>query len=395
MRGGRPAAALAGAVALAGIVLALWRSEGTGRAADSPPPAAPSAVGVPVAAVVEQTVPVYLEYVGSTDAISTVALQAQVTGYLLRQVARDGADVAKGDLLYQIDPRTYQATLDQAQAQAQKDAAALEYAKNNHSRNAVMSKTGDVSIDTLQQSHSSEMQDAAALAADRAAIETAQINLAYTQIRAPFSGRLSRTQAYEGALINTAGTQLNTLVQLDPIYATFNPPDADLPQIEKYQAQSPIPAEIVVGSGNATALYSGKVTFLDNSVSRGTGTITARATVDNPQHTLLPGQFIRVRLHVTDEPKTLLVPQVAVGSSQLGSYVYVVGPDNKLAQNFVTLGADYGQLVAVTKGVAKGQSVVVGNLLKIGPGTLVKPEPAESSEKTAEASGTSPASGSR
>jgi membrane fusion protein, multidrug efflux system len=91
----------------------------------------------------------------------------------------------------------------------------------------------------------------------------------------------------------------------------------------------------------------------------------------------------------------LLVPQVAVGSSQLGSYVYVVGPDNKLAQNFVTLGADYGQLVAVTKGVAKGQSVVVGNLLKIGPGTLVKPEPAESSEKTAEASGTSPASGSR
>jgi membrane fusion protein, multidrug efflux system len=341
-------------------------------------------MAVPVSPVVEQTVPVYLEYVGSTDAIRTVTLQAQITGYLLKQVASDGADVAEGDLLYQIDPRTYRATLDQAKAQAQKDTAALTYAKANHSRNAVMSKTGDVSIDTLQQSGSSELQDTAALAADRAAIETAQINLAYTEIRAPFSGRLSLSQVHEGALISIAGTQLNTLVELDPIYATFNPPDGDLPEIEKYQAKAPIPVEIIVGAGSK-AQYSGKLTFLDNSVGRSTGTITMRATIGNPQHSLLPGQFVRVRLHVTDQPNALLVPQVAVQSSQLGSYVYIIGQDNKLTQQFVTLGSDYGPLVVVSKGVSKGQSVVVGNLLKVGQGTTVKPEPAKLAEDAAPA----------
>jgi multidrug efflux system membrane fusion protein len=123
--------------------------------------------------------------------------------------------------------------------------------------------------------------------------------------------------------------------------------------------------------------YHGKLAILDNSVGRGTGTITARALIDNPHHTLLPGQFLRVRLHITDLPHTLLVPQVAVGSSQLGKYVYVVGRDNKIQQRFVTLGDDYDPLVVVTRGVAKGESVVVGNLLKIGPGALVKPVPTQ------------------
>jgi multidrug efflux system membrane fusion protein len=133
--------------------------------------------------------------------------------------------------------------------------------------------------------------------------------------------------------------------------------------------------EIDVGSGENTAEYHGKLAILDNTVGRGTGTITARALIDNPRHTLLPGQFLRVRLHVTDLPHTLLVPQVAVASSQLGKYVYVVGPNNKVEQRFVTLGDDYDPLVVVTRGVARGESVVVGNLLKIGPGALVKAVP--------------------
>ena len=180
----------------------------------------------------------------------------------------------------------------------------------------------------------------------------------------------------EGAVISVAGTQLNTLVQLDPIYATFNPPDSDLPEIQNYQAKGAIPAEVIVGDAT-TPQYRGKLTFLDNNVGRSTGTITARATIDNPSHALLPGQFIRVRLHVADQPDTLLVPQVAVGSSQLGSYVYVVGQGSKLEQRSVTLGSDYDPLVAIAKGVAEGELVVVGNLLKIGPGMTVKPIPAK------------------
>lgn len=364
----------AGAALAVLCAVALLRG-GERPAAAAAPPAQSAGIEVPVTQVTEKTVPVYLEYIGTTDAIRTVTLQAQATGYLATRAVPDGSDVTKGELLYEIDPRPYQAALDQAKAQAEKDAAALGYAKASHHRNAVMSKTGDVSIDTLQLSASTEDQDDAALAADRAAIETAQINLDHTQIRAPFAGRLSLSQVHEGTLITTSGTQLNTLVQLDPIYATFNPPDTDLRQINAAAAKGPIPADVIVGEGT-TAQYHGKVTFLDNSVDRSTGTITLRATIENPQKTLLPGQFVRVRLHIADRPNTLLVPQVAVGSSQLGKYVYVVGPNDKVDQRYVTLGGDYGSLVEVTKGVAQGQSVVVGNLLKIGPGSPVRPVPA-------------------
>ena len=374
---------LAAGLVLAAVVLFFaLRGGEIGRAAGDPAGARPNAaVSVPVTPVVQKTVPVYLDYVGTTDAIRSVTLQAQVQGYLLKAAVPDGADVSKGELLYQIDPRNYQAALDQATAQAQKDAAALEYAEASRHRDERLTKTGDVSIDTLQQAISSEHQYVAAIAADQAAIETARLNLGYTDIRAPFAGRLSLSQVHEGALITNANTALNTLVQLDPIYATFNPPDTDLPEIEKYQTKSPIEAEVIVGSGAAARRYQGKVTFLDNTVGRSTGTITTRATIDNPDHTLLPGQFVHVRLHITDQPDTLLVPQAAVGSSQLGKYLFVVGKDNKIEEHYVTLGADYGTLVAVTKGVANGQRVVTGDLLEISPGMAVKPVEAASSRQ--------------
>ena len=369
-----------GFIAVIGLAVALpigWvavSNSGAGKGAETPPPA--PAIEVPVAAVVDKTVPVFLTYAGSTDALRTVNLQALVTGYLLKRLIPDGSDVTQGQLLFQIDPGPYQAVLDQARAQEQKDAAALEYAKASRTRNEAMAKNGDVSLDTLQQSSSSEQQFVAAVAADKAAIETAQLNLDHTQIHAPFAGRVGISLLNEGALISTSGSQINSLVQLDPIYATFNPPDGDLPQIQRYQSRAPIPVDVEVGSGENAAEYHGKLAILDNSVGRGTGTITARAVIDNPHHTLLPGQFLRVRLHVTDLPNALLVPQVAVGSSQLGKYVYVVGHDNKVEQRFVTVGDDYDPLVVITRGVAKGESVVVGNQLKIGPGALVKPVPA-------------------
>ncbi len=367
-----------GAAFTAGLVFgsgaALLALSGGGNASDPPPPPAGHAVEVPVAVVVKRTVPIFRDYVGTTEAIRSIALQAQVTGYLVKQAAADGADVAEGALLYRIDPRSYQAALDQAEAQTQRDDAALRYAAANHRRNEAMRKAGSVSLDTLQQSASSEYQASAAVAADRAAIETAQLNLAYTELRAPFAGRLGISRVYEGSLITTAGTQINTLVKLDPIYATFNPPATDLPEILARQAQAAIPAEVTAG-GAAGTPYRGALTVLDNSVDRGTGTITARATIPNPARRLLPGQFVHVRLHLADRPDTLLVPQVAVGTSLLGKYLFVVGPDDKIEQRQVTLGAVYGPLVAIGKGVTEGERVVVGNLLKIGPGTPVKPIP--------------------
>ena len=361
------------ALVLSGAVLGALLSFVAFRGSEAAAPAhrADPVISVPVTPVAKQTVPLYLDYVGATEAIRSVTLEAQVTGYLLKKVVHDGADVTAGELLYQIDPANYQAALDQAKAQAKRDKAALDYANANQQRNLALKNKGAVSLDAMQLATSTAEQDEAALAADQAAIELAQINLKHTQIRAPFAGRLSYARAHEGALITTAGAPMNTLVQLDPIYATFNPPDTDLPEIQKYQAKGSIPAEIIVGEGT-TRHYQGRLTFLDNNVDRSTGTITARATIDNPDRTLLPGQFVRVRLHVADQPNTLLVPQAAVGSSQLGKYLYVVGKGNMVEQRYVTLGPQYGTLVAVQKGVNAGELVVTGNLLRVGPGTVVK-----------------------
>jgi multidrug efflux system membrane fusion protein len=330
-----------------------------------------NALRVPVRAVVSKTVPISLDYVGTTEAIRAVTLQAKVTGYLARQAVPDGTDVKEGDLLYVLDKRDYQAALDQSKAQAARDAAALDYARARQGRNDILSKQGWVSKDTFDQVTSSTGQAEAAVQVDRALTQTAELNLDHTEIRAPFDGRLGRSQVHEGALITVAGASFNTLIQLDPIYATFNPSETDLERISTAAAKGAIDAEIILGSETGSRL-PGKLTFLDNNVDRATGTITARVTVANAAKSVLPGQYVRVRLYVGELDDALLVPQTAVGSNQIGKFVYVVGPDNKADQRYVTLGPTDGELVVVTKGVEANDLVIVGNLQRVGPGASVK-----------------------
>lgn len=358
-----------GAVTLVAIGFALLASPSHGvvRAplASGPPP-----LPVPVTSVDRQTVPEYLDFVGATEAIRNVTLEAKVTGYLASRPVGDGADVTQGQLLYQIDPRDYQAALDKATAQARRDAAAYDYARSTQHRTATLSKDGWATWDAFDQTTSTLRQSQATLAADAAAVETAALNRGYTEIRAPFAGRLGRSLVHEGTLINAAGTNLNTLVQLDPIYVTFNPSETDLDRLGKYRAKT-IPAEVTIPDHDGKR-YKGTLTFLDNTVERNTGTIVARATIANPDHSLLPGEFVRVRLHVADRPDTLLVPQVALGSNQLGKYVYVAD-NGKAAQRMVSIGATYGDRVVITKGVSAADAVIVGNLQKIAPGAPVRP----------------------
>ncbi len=292
------------------------------------------------------------------------------------QLAPDGADVKTGDLLYQIDPRDLHAALDLATAQAQRDEASLEYAKANFGRGEELVKSGFVTKDAYDQRASAMHQAEAALVADRAAIETAKLNLSYAEITAPFSGRLGRNQAPRGALVGPASGPLNTLVQLDPIYVTFNPSESDLVEITKARAAGQIDAEISLAD-QSNSVYKGELTFLDNVVDKTTGTIAARVTIANPGFTLLPGQYVRVRLHIRDEPDTFMAPQTALGSSQMGKFVYVVGAGDKAERRLLTLGPMDGDLVSVTKGLSEGDRVIVGNLQKIGPGSPVKPLPQE------------------
>ncbi|WP_026620573.1 membrane fusion protein, multidrug efflux system (plasmid) [Ensifer sp. WSM1721] len=346
--------------------------------------AAPPAMPVPVAAVVKKTIPIYLEYSARTESIRNVTLRAKVSGYLRSQEIPDGADVKQGDLLYRIDARDYEAELDQAKAQVQRDEASLAYLRSNLTRGNELATTGYLAKDTFDQRESAVRQAEAALAMSRAAVRTAEIKLDYTEIRAPFAGRLGRNLAPEGTLVSdTAGTPINNLVQLSPLYVEFNPSEAELADIQKARAAGPVQAEVFL-PGDTKPRYRGDLSFINNAVERSTGTVVARATIDNTDLTLLPGQYVRVRLHIRDEPNVLMVPETALGSSQLGKYVYLVGKGNVVEHRLVSLGPSIEGLVGLSSGVSEGDQVIAGNLQKIFPGAPVKPIPASPAKRVEE-----------
>jgi multidrug efflux system membrane fusion protein len=366
-----------GAATVAGVEIS---SHVLGEAKASAPAGAMMAMPVPVAAVVKQTLPIYLDFPGRTESIRNIALQARVSGYVDSQPAADGADVKSGDLLYQIDPRDLQAALDQAQAQTRRDAASLEYARANFGRGEELAKSGFVAKDVYDQRESAMHQAEAALAVDQAAANAARLTLGYTEIRAPFPGRLGRNQAAKGALVGPTSGPLNTLVQLDPIYVSFNPSESELAEIAKARAAGRVEAEISL-AGEPNAVRKGELAFLDNAIDKSTGTISARVTIANPDFSLLPGEYVRVRLHIKDEPDALMAPETALGSSQMGKFVYVVGAGGKAEQRLVTLGPTDGGLVSVVNGLKENDRIIVGNLQKIGPGSPIQPLPADASRK--------------
>jgi multidrug efflux system membrane fusion protein len=341
------------------------------------PPAAAAApaafvMPVPVARVVKRSIPIVLDYAARTEAIRGIALQAKVSAYVVEQRVPDGADVKAGDLLYRLDRRDFQVALDQSNAAIERDGASFDYQKASFDRGDALSKSGFLAKDNLDQRTSGLHQAEAALTADRAAQRAAQLNLDYTDIRAPFPGRLGRNQAAIGTLAGAGQTVLNTLVQIDPVYVTFDPGETDLVALQKARRAGTVEVDVTV-PGQDVPPHRGELSFIDNSVSRATGTVTARATIANADLSLLPGQYVRVSVHLREQPDALLVPQVAVGSSQLGKYVFVVGAGDRVEQRSVTLGPSQGDLVAVTGDLKPDERVVVGNVQKIGPGMPVKP----------------------
>ena len=337
-------------------------------AAPAPPP---FVMPVPVTRVVKRSIPIVLDYAARTESIRAIALQAKVSAFVLTQAVPDGTDVKAGDLLYQLDRRDFQVALDTANASVERDQASLDYQRSSYDRGDALSKSGYLAKDNFDQRTSALHQAEAALAADRAAVRAAKLNLDYTEIRAPFPGRLGRNQASVGTLVGAGNSVLNTLVQLDPIYVSFNPGETDLVALEKARHAGTVAVDVTV-PGQDVPAHKGELTFIDNSVDRSTGTVTARATIANADLSLLPGQYVRVSVHLREQPDALLVPQVAIGSSQLGKYVYVDGANDTVEQKMVSLGPVQGSLVVVSDGVSEGARVITGNVQKIGPGMPVK-----------------------
>jgi membrane fusion protein, multidrug efflux system len=332
---------------------------------------------VPFIVVMGKTVPIYRSFPGTIQAIRSVTIQARVTGYLAKQGAPDGADVASGALLYRIDPKDYQAAFAQALASLRQASASLRYARVSQGRNQLLARDGWVSLDRFDQANSTLHEGEANLASDDASLQEAALNLSRTEISAPFAGRLSHSQAFTGSLITVAGAALNTLVQLDPIYVSFNPAEVNLVAIMREQERAPIQTAVFVDGG--APRHPGPLTFLDTQVSQSTGTILLRATIANPDRSLLPGEYVTARLHLGDLRNALLVPQSAVGSTQIGQTLLVVGKGDKVEERIVKLGDSEGDMVVVAHGLKPGDRVIIGQLQKLRPGAHVQPEKASPS----------------
>jgi multidrug efflux system membrane fusion protein len=331
-----------------------------------PPPVRP----VMVAKVVQKDVPRYLDEIGTCAAYETVQVQAQVAGQIMERNFQDGADVKKGDLLFTIDPRPYQAALDQAKAQAVLDQITLKRQQELRARSVVSPQD----LDTAQaNAHKSE-----------AAAEAAQVNFDYCYIKSPINGRIGLRNVDVGNLVGPSTPPLVTIQGLDPIYTDFTVAETDLAFVRKYLGGPNVKVETRDPDGKI-APRLGDLYFIDNAVQPGSGTVKARAVTPNPDRALWPMEFVRVRFILDQLTKAKLVPSQAIQISQSGPFVFVVKADNTVDLRKVKPGQRQdGDMTVVESGLQPGETVVVTGQLALAPGTKVDPKPYDASQAASE-----------
>lgn len=329
---------------------------------------------VTVAEVKSETVPIYLDYVGSLQSVESVDIMARVEGFLVERAFKDGADVEAGDLLFVIDPRPFEAALIAAKAQLAEDLAALSFAREQVARYKPLAEKDYITQDAYDEYRTQAIEAQAIVEADRANVVQAELDLSYCTMVAPFDGRIGRRMVDVGNLVGASDTTLlATIVKLDPIYVYFNVAERDIPEVLKQQNIDPLTLSIVLPDESKHP-EDGTIDFVDNQVDITTGTVTLRGVVPNSSKTLLPGQYAKVQLLLKQQPNTLLVPSQAVGEQQGDTFVYVVGDDNKVEFRNVTAGANYEKMRIIEDGVKEGEKVVVNGLQRLKPGVTVKTE---------------------
>jgi multidrug efflux system membrane fusion protein len=334
--------------------------------------APPEAVPVTVANVARQDVPVEVRAIGHVEPYTTVALKARVGGQVIRVGFKEGQDVRQGDVLFQIDPRPYQASLAQARAQLERDQAIARNAEADVQRYTELVKKDYV---TREQYDSTRAAAAAALAtakADEAAIQNAQLQLSYCTVTAPISGRAGSVLVYPGNMVK--GNDDNPLVvlnQIQPVYVSFSVPESSLAQIRERLRPGEKLNVLAAASGKSNT-QTGSLSFLNNAVDSGTGTILLKATFPNENEALWPGEYVDVVLTLATEPKAIVVPSQAVQTGQAGQYVWVVKNDLTVESRPVTVARTQGLLSIVATGLEEGERVVTDGQLRLAPGAKVQ-----------------------
>lgn len=358
------------------------------------------AVPVVVGTVVRKTIPVQLRAIGNVQAYSTVSVKAQVGGELTGVHFKEGQDVRKGDLLFTIDRRPFEAALEQAEATLAKDMAQEKQARENLARDVAQAKLADVEVrryedlvekgivareqydrtrtnaDALQaavRADQAAIENAqASIRADKAAIENAKIRLDYCTIRAQTDGRTGSLIVHQGNIVKADDTTpLVVIHRITPIYVDFALPEQNLMDVKKYMASGRLKVE-AVPTGNETQPAQGELTFVDNAVDRATGTIRLRATFQNKDRALWPGQFANVVLTLTMQPNAIVAPLQAIQTGQDGQYVFVVKRDRTVESRPVVVDKTLETEAVVQKGLQPGETVVTDGQLRLVPGAKVE-----------------------
>jgi membrane fusion protein, multidrug efflux system len=355
-------------------------------------PASPSAnvPAVPVSQPVQREVTDYVDFTGRTDAVETVSVRARVTGYLVKIPFKEGAEVKQGDLLFEIDPRPYQAQLDQAEGQVDLNEASLKLAKTTYERDRAIANSvaGGVSRQQIDQDLAAVDEASARLRAARASTEVFKLNLEFTKVTSPIDGMVSRYYYTRGNLVNQDQTLLTTVVSLDPMYAYF---DMDEPtllrirravnegRIKRVKDRSEIPISMGL-PGEDGYPHRGNFNFINNVVNPSTGSVSVRGKFDNPKpeegtRLLMPGMFVRIRLPIGQPHPALLVIDRALSSDQGLKYVYVLDADNKAQYRRVKTGPlQEDGLRVIEDGLQPGDWVVVGGLQQVRPRMQIQPD---------------------
>jgi membrane fusion protein (multidrug efflux system) len=366
---------------------------GCGKPAGSPPPGGMPAPEVAVEQATTGSVPLLLEYTGRAVGSKEVEVRARVSGILLERRFEEGTSVRRGDLLFMIDPEPYRAAASQARAELGVARARLEEARRQRDRivplfekNATSQRQRDEAVSQFEVAQAN-------VAAARAALRTAELDLGYTEVRAPISGLTSREARSEGSLV-AAGTEsslLTRVVQIHPVYVEFSVPESETARMRDTvgASGSPLVVKVMLDGSTADAV-AGRLSFIDTSVEAGSGTVRVRATFDNADGRIVPGQFVRVRVEGVAEKDTVSVPRRAVMTSAQGSFVWIVGKGEVVELRPVKLAGDAGDRALIAGGLNGGERVVVDGVLKVRPGVKVQvaaPAPAQGEARAAPTGG--------
>ncbi|MBI1208010.1 MAG: efflux RND transporter periplasmic adaptor subunit [Azospirillum sp.] len=356
------------------LVVAACNEEKSERAPPPPPP-------VTVAKPVVKDVVEIDEYTGRFDAMASVDVRARVNGYLQSVNFRDGAIVRPGDLLFVIDPRPYQAVYNQAQALLQSSETRLDFTRVEFERADRLSRTGAGSVATLDQRRQDYQTEQATLAANRAALELARLNLEFTEIRAPIAGRISRPLVTSGNLVEANTTILTTLVSIDPIYFYFDIDEgtylgyARSARAGDRQSGREVTFPVAVAlADEKTADHPGHFDFVDNRIDQGTGTLRGRAVIGNPDRLLLPGLFGRIEIPGSGHYHGVLIPDEAIASDQDRRFVWVVGDDGAVAARVVRPGPRIDGYRVIRTGLTGDETIVIKGVQRARPGAKVTPQ---------------------